>query len=210
MKSLKKIIPVAVAAAVLAGSLPVFAAPAAGEPAAVTTQADAAQAAPAQTDAAAGKAAEAKPAASSGNPLVQYDSVLQANNALGYRPLVVPRIYGYECYTIYVISNRLAQLTFKSNIDDSTLIVRTAVIQSVGTDEISGYHGINWTERPISRSHTLYGIAPNGNQVVSWVEGRYAFSVIASKLDEQTFMRQMKGLVRTSEQRYNRRKPQQQ
>lgn len=139
------------------------------------------------------------------NPLHLCQTVNEANKILGYRPLYVPRIYGYEVDKIYVIGDAMAQLTFISNIDDSTLIVRTAVIEEVGTDEISGYYGVNWQERPMSRSHTLYGTTQDGKQIVSWVEGRYAFSVICTNLDEQTFMRQMKGLVRTSEQRYNRR-----
>lgn len=140
------------------------------------------------------------------NPLAKYETMREINAALGFRPLYVPRIFGYQCTAMYVIGGDLAQLSFKSNIDDSTMIVRTAVAESVGTDEISGYYGLNWGEKVISRTKTKYAIAPNSSIVVSWTEGRYAFSVICAKLDEETFLRQMKGLVRTSEQRYNRRK----
>lgn len=139
------------------------------------------------------------------NPIAKYDNITKLNNALGFRALYVPRIYGYECTNMYIIGGDLAQLSFKSNIDASELIVRTARRDSVGTDEISGYYGVNWSEKVISRTKTLYGIAPNGNTVVSWVSGKYAFSVSMKNLDEATFLRQMKGLVRTSEQRYNRR-----
>ena len=157
-------------------------------------------------------AAEASPAAepasqtpSLPNPIAKYDTINKLNTALGFRALYVPRIYGYECTSMYIIGGDLAQLSFKSNIDSSTLLVRTARRDSVGTDEISGYYGVNWTEKIISRTKTLYGTAPNGNTVVCWVVGKYAFSVSMANLDEATFLRQMKGLVRTSEQRYNRR-----
>ena len=201
MKIKKQLIPALLAASILsfnpsaqAAENTETAAPAAtAEATAPAPAADAQNTAPAKT-------------AKISNPLAKYETVREMNAALGFRPLYVPRIFGYQCTAMYVIGGDLAQLTFKSNIDESTLIVRTAVAGSVGTDEISGYYGLNWAEKVISRTKTRCAVAPNGAFVVSWTEGRYAFSVICSKLDEETFLKQMKGLVRTSEQRYNRRK----
>ena len=123
------------------------------------------------------------------NPLVEYASLAEARAVLGFSPLVLPRISGYECDKIIVIDGKLADIRYSRRWEpEVTLCLRTYRLQDgePGFD-ISGIHGANWDSEDIGGAPLLTARPTPETYAATWGTGQYIFSLQAENLSYLPF-----------------------
>ena len=165
-----------------------------------------AEEAPASQEAPAAQEAQAAPAAlGMPNPIVQYRTIPELELAIGfpvfYLPANLNTVY-HPAVSIYGIHGLVADLRFKSNRDESTLMVRSALIERVKTEDISGHHSVSWTEIDAGdMKHTKIKLATIGPDSYSahWKADRFTYSIDMNNIDKETFLRYLKAFVMTGD-----------
>jgi len=147
------------------------------------------------------------PAAAVGmpNPIIQYRTIPELELAIGFPVFYLPAnlnpIY-HPAVSIYGIHGLVADLRFESNRDNSKLLVRSALLERVRTEDISGHHGLTWNELDGGdMEHTKVKVASLGPNAYSahWQAGRFVYSIDITEVDENTFRRFLKAFVTTGD-----------
>lgn len=164
-------------------------------------------AAPAFAEEAPAAAPADQPKASVGmpSPIIQYRTIPELELAIGfpvfYLPANLNAIY-HPAVSIYGIHGLVADLRFESNRDNSKLMVRSALLERVRTEDISGHHGLNWSEIDGNdMKHTKVKVASLGPDSYSahWKAGRFVYSIDFKDIDKESFLRYLKAFVATGD-----------
>lgn len=134
------------------------------------------------------------------NPLLEYPDVPSLERSVGFPVFYLPgnmlALY-HPAQHIYSIDRYISDIRFQSVADDSKVTVRTALIERIGTEDISGYYG-EWTQQSagdIKRTQVYVAETATGIRVVRWTAGRFAFAVTIEGVDEDTFRHMVKNFV---------------
>ncbi|MBR1552805.1 MAG: hypothetical protein IJ631_02185 [Schwartzia sp.] len=134
------------------------------------------------------------------NPMLEYPDVPALERAVGFPVYYLPGnllpLY-HPAAHIYSIDRYVSDIRFVSQADDSKITVRTALIERIGTDDISGYYGA-WTQQSagdIKRTQVWVAETATGMRVVRWTAGRFAFAVTIEGVDDSTFRNMLKNFV---------------
>ena len=134
------------------------------------------------------------------NLLLEYPDVPSLERSVGFPVFYLPgnmlALY-HPAQHIYSIDRYISDIRFQSVADDSKVTVRTALIERIGTEDISGYYG-EWTQQSagdIKRTQVYVAETATGIRVVRWTAGRFAFAVTIEGVDEDTFRHMVKNFV---------------
>ena len=134
------------------------------------------------------------------NPMLEYADVPSLERAVGFPVYYLPgnllALY-HPAAHIYSIDRYVSDIRFQSKADDSKITVRTALIERIGTDDISGYYG-EWTQQhagDVKRTQVHVAQTPTGMRVVRWTAGRFAFAITIEGVDDNTFRNMLKNFV---------------
>lgn len=134
------------------------------------------------------------------NPMFEYADVPSLERAVGFPVYYLPgnllALY-HPAAHIYSIDRYVSDIRFQSKADDSKITVRTALIERIGTDDISGYYG-EWTQQhagDVKRTQVHVAQTPTGMRVVRWTAGRFAFAITIEGVDDNTFRNMLKNFV---------------
>ena len=134
------------------------------------------------------------------NPMLEYPDVPSLERAVGFPVYYLPgnllALY-HPAAHIYSIDRYVSEIRFQSKADDSKITVRTALIERIGTDDISGYYG-EWTQQhagDVKRTQVYVAQTATGMRVVRWSAGRFAFAITIEGVDDNTFRNMLKNFV---------------
>ena len=134
------------------------------------------------------------------NPLLEYPDVPSLERSVGFPVFYLPgnmlALY-HPAQHIYSIDRYISDIRFQSVADDSKVTVRTALIERIGTEDISGYYG-EWTQQSagdVKRTQVYVAQTAAGMRVVRWSAGRFAFAVTVDGVDDNTFRNMLKNFV---------------
>ena len=134
------------------------------------------------------------------NPMLEYPDVPSLERSVGFPIYYLPGnllpLY-HPAAHIYSIDRYVSDIRFVSQADDSKITVRTALIERIGTDDISGYYG-DWTQQSagdIKRTQVWVAETATGMRVVRWSAGRFAFAVTIEGVNDDTFRHMLKNFV---------------
>ena len=134
------------------------------------------------------------------NPMLEYPDVPSLERAVGFPVYYLPgnllALY-HPAAHIYSIDRYVSDIRFQSVADDSKITVRTALIERIGTDDISGYYG-DWTQQhagDVKRTQVYVAQTATGMRVVRWSAGRFAFAITIEGVDDNTFRNMLKNFV---------------
>ena len=134
------------------------------------------------------------------NPMFEYPDVPSLERSVGFPVYYLPgnllALY-HPAAHIYSIDRYVSDIRFQSLADDSKITVRTALIERIGTDDISGYYGA-WTEQSagdVKRTKVWIAQTESGMRVIRWKAGRFAFAVTIEGVDDATFRHMLKNFV---------------
>lgn len=134
------------------------------------------------------------------NPMLEYADVPSLERAVGFPVYYLPgnllALY-HPAAHIYSIDRYVSDIRFQSKADDSKITVRTALIERIGTDDISGYYG-EWTQQSagdVKRTQVYVAQTATGMRVVRWSAGRFAFAITIEGVDDNTFRHMLKNFV---------------
>lgn len=152
-----------------------------------------------------GEATDTEKTVGMANPMVEYETTPEMQEVLGFDPLYLPESSGYTCSVMYIISGDLADLRFTSKDGGTAEIgVRSALIDTMDSDDVSGYYGDDWKESTVSDTEVEIG---GGSQDVDntyfakWSNDKYAFSV-SGAVSENEFSDILEQLVEITENEY--------
>ena len=152
-----------------------------------------------------GEAADTEETVGMANPMVEYETIPEMQEVLGFDPLYLPESSGYTCSVMYIISGDLADLRFASKDGGTAEIgVRSALADTMDSDDVSGYYGDDWKESTVSDTEVETG---GGSQDVDntyfakWSNDKYAFSV-SGAVSEDEFSDILEQLVGITENEY--------
>lgn len=127
-------------------------------------------------------------AASIANPLVEYNSIDELNEALGITIQELP-IDGYKVQTYIAIDNTVGQIHYSSP-DGPALCLRTA--KAAG--DISGVYGANFAEETIA-GVTVHVDAANATPVAWYEKDSMSYSLSGTDIDEAAFRSALEAVV---------------
>ncbi len=134
------------------------------------------------------------------NPMLEYPDVPSLERSVGFPVYYLPgnllALY-HPAVHIYSIDRYVSDIRFRSVADDSKITVRTALIERIGTDDISGYYGA-WSQESagdVKRTQVFIAVTESGMRVVRWSAGRFAFAITIEGVDEKTFRNMLKNFV---------------
>ncbi len=134
------------------------------------------------------------------NPMFEYPDVPSLERSVGFPVYYLPGnllpLY-HPAVHIYSIDRYVSDIRFQSVADDSKITVRTALIERIGTDDISGYYG-EWTQQSagdVKRTQVYVAQTASGMRVVRWSAGRFAFAITIEGVDDNTFRNMVKNFV---------------
>jgi hypothetical protein len=135
-----------------------------------------------------------------GNPMFEYPDVPSLERSVGFPVYYLPGnllpLY-HPAAHIYSIDRYVSDIRFQSIADDSKITVRTALIERIGTEDISGYYG-EWTQQSagdVKRTQVYVAQTATGMHVVRWTAGRFAFAITVEGVDDNTFRNMLKNFV---------------
>ncbi len=135
------------------------------------------------------------------NPIVEYTNVPDMELALGFPVLYLPgNLYAtyHPAVVINSIGGTISDLHFRSREDDSRIMVRTALLKTVNTEDISGYNGVEWKLQDVGDiKHTQVNVAitEDGTHVARWTKGRFVFAIAIKDMDEKNFRFVLKNYI---------------
>lgn len=121
------------------------------------------------------------------NPVVGFDTLKDAEEAVGFEFAIPSEIEGYGNPQLSVISGEIAQAIFKSEEDANMLTIR----KSKGDSDNSGDYNSYETEKTVKvgeREVTLKGKGENFSLAI-WNEEDFAFSLGTSGLSEDEMIK---------------------
>ena len=132
------------------------------------------------------------------NPVVEYETYDEAKQALGFAPLYIPRIAGWELYYVSVINGEVADLSYhRVGASEGTEIrLRTAAATAEKKDDVSGIYSNDWTKYEISprvnqtedMEAEICKLPGDKSYAVHWKTGGYLFSVMSNGLSRTEFL----------------------
>ena len=127
-------------------------------------------------------------AATLANPIKEYDTYFEAKKVLGFAPLYLPTIAGYNLYYVSVINGELADLSYRRlGAPDTEIRVRTALETADGKKDISGIYSSSWTETTVKDLPVTMCKLRNKTFAAHWKTGGYLFSVQTEGLSQTEF-----------------------
>ena len=143
------------------------------------------------------------------NPMLEYPDVPSLERSVGFPVYYLPgnmlALY-HPAQHIYSIDRYVSDIRFQSVADDSKVTVRTALVERIGTEDISGYYG-EWTQQSagdIKRTQVYVAQTATGIRVVRWTAGRFAFAVTVEGVDDATFRNMLKNFVSVADRFANK------
>ena len=140
------------------------------------------------------------------NPMVEYTSIPEMQDALGFLPLTLPESM-YTCTNRYIIAKSTADLRYTTRDTErpSTYCIRSARQTSFpSSQDISGMYGFTWWPHFISRTNVFLAKTGDSSYAARWSNDQYLFSATADNVDEADFNDELLHLVSTTEEDYTR------
>ena len=135
--------------------------------------------------------------ATTANPIVEYETYEAAKQAVGFAPLYLPRVAGWDLYYVSIISGDLADLSYHrtGDAENTELRIRTAAASASRKENISGIYSNDWVKYDLSprakeTADMEAYICKMGekNYAVHWKTGGYLFSVMCTGLSRTEFL----------------------
>ena len=86
------------------------------------------------------------------NPITEYRTYGEVSAALGFSPLYLPGLAGYQCRYISAISGKTGDIRYVKD-DGSEITVRSSRAGSM--ENISGVYGASWKKAPYRRHNGI-------------------------------------------------------
>ena len=86
------------------------------------------------------------------NPITEYRTYGEVSAALGFSPLYLPGLAGYQCRYISAISGKTGDIRYVKD-DGSEITVRSSRAGSM--ENISGVYGTSWKKAPYRRHNGI-------------------------------------------------------
>ena len=130
------------------------------------------------------------------NPITEYETYDAAKQAIGFAPLYLPRIAGWNLYYISTVNGDLADLGYsRAGSPEAELRIRTAEASASRKDNISGIYSNDWVKYELSprlkeKADVEAQICKYGEKgyAVFWKTGGYLFSVQSEGLSRTEFL----------------------
>lgn len=132
------------------------------------------------------------------NPMVEYDSVIDARKAAGFMPLHLPEISGYHVKEVFVYHKDLVDIRYAADNSQTQMQIRTAKAGRQSGDDISGIYGAKWEKESIAGIEVAIAKLPAGSNgyAAHWSINGMLFSVTAEHIAQPEFQHILKsGLV---------------
>lgn len=126
------------------------------------------------------------------NPMVEYSSYDDLDNALGFEPLFLTKSFGYKCDAFYSISGKTADIRY-TNDQGAEVTVRTARLVPEESNDISGVYTGKWKEKTIGNTPLKVAKLSKDSFAASWTEDAFAFSLTGDHMTEEEFMKLLGG-----------------
>ena len=135
-------------------------------------------------------------AVTAANPIVEYETYEDAKQAIGFAPLYLPRVAGWNLYYISAVGGDLADLGYqRAGNPDVEIRVRTAAASASRKENISGIYSNDWVKYDLSPRlkesiDTEAQICKFGDKgyAAHWKTGGYLFSVQSEGLSRTEFL----------------------
>ncbi len=139
------------------------------------------------------------------NPYIEYHTLAEMKNVLGFEPLSLPPAASYSCTTMYIIGDAVAELHFVGQKDEaaSSCIIRSARIDIAGLEDISGYYQVQWEDLHMSQTDLQVAQLDYDSYVARWTHGKYTFSFVGNTMSVDKYHQLLRLLVQRTEQKYN-------
>lgn len=132
------------------------------------------------------------------NPMVPYASYHAMQEALGFRPLVLPRAEGYEHTEAYVIGGTVGDLRYQSRYgapaQRSRVTIRTALRDDIEESDpvvaattLSGVYSVTWEPLTLNGKTVLLAKVSDTSFAACWSEGAYLFSCTGENFNRWDF-----------------------
>ena len=131
------------------------------------------------------------------NPVVEFETYEEAKQAVGFAPLYLPRVAGWDLYYVSVISGDLADLSYHrtGSAETTELRIRTAAASANRKDDISGIYSNDWVKYDLSPRmketadmEAYICKMDEKSYAVHWKTGGYLFSVLSTGLSRTEFL----------------------
>ncbi len=131
------------------------------------------------------------------NPIVEYETYEDAKKALGFAPLYLPKITGYDLYYVSIVGGDLADLSYRRSGQPNTEIrVRTALASANRKDDISGIYTDKWTDYVVKKLPVKACKLSDKIFAAHWKSDGYLFSVQSEGISYTEFINLLEnGLV---------------
>lgn len=138
------------------------------------------------------------------NPLVEYSSYSELNDAVHFRPLALPKgtvLAGKYKPSAYIsISGETADVRYDLE-KGGSLMIRSAKVGK-GSQDISGIYTKNWKEQNFDGTTVSVAKVQKNCYAARWKVGDYTFAVYGEKMKEKDFKKLLPALVDYTEQHY--------
>lgn len=128
------------------------------------------------------------------NPVMVHKTYADAANHVGFVPLYLPSVSGYNLSRISTIAHNMAELHFdKQGAPDTTIRLRTAKAAAEfapSPESISGVYGVEWEKQLTGSGLTVYvGKIGTTEYNAYWEVGNYRFSAYGKQIAYEDFSR---------------------
>ncbi len=124
------------------------------------------------------------------NPMVEYPAYGEAAKTLGFPPLALPEMTGYQCSKIYVIGGNVGEIRYGRKWEPEVSLTVRSYRMSKGeaVRDITGIYGVDWRTE-IAKGIKLY-IAKVGDNsyAATWAVEPYIFAAYAENMAYTPFM----------------------
>ena len=124
------------------------------------------------------------------NPLTEYETYEETSQVLGFPPLFLPKLTGYDCTNYIVIGGQVADLRYGRKWEPEVhLTVRTyRMSEKEALHDISGVYGVEWQWQETEKHMPFYiARAGENSYVASWAVEPYIFSAYGENLSYAPF-----------------------
>ena len=139
-----------------------------------------------------GSSAQEEPLIGMPNPIVEYKTMPELENVVGFRPLILPKgtfLGGkYKVEAISSISGQMADVRYKLG-GKGKLTIRSQKFDAPSSQDISGVYTGNWKRETISQTGVDIAKFAKASYAARWVVGNYSFAVIGEHMKEKDFNR---------------------
>lgn len=124
------------------------------------------------------------------NPMVEYPAYGVAAKALGFPPLALPEMTGYQCSKIFVIGGNVGEIRYGRKWEpEVNLTVRTyKLAKGEAVHDITGIYGVEWRTETAKGMKLYIAKVGDNSYAATWSVEPYIFAAYAENIAYTPFM----------------------